>query len=264
MLRLLCSTVLVMLGLAVTAQAAWPTLYIIGDSTVETHRGDHYGWGGKIDKYLKNINVENDALGGTSSRTFRTGGNWQAVLDKLVEGDFVIMQFGHNDGGGLGGNGRFKASLKGVGDETEEVTFDDGKTETVHSYGWYMAQYIKEAKARGAIVIVCSPIPRCLWADNGKCGRSGDDDYGGWAKKVAEQEDAWFIHLNHIVADRFDDFGSEEEVREEFFADHHVHTNEKGAELNAECVIAGLRGQRNCPLYKYMNSRALKVRPYRD
>ncbi len=247
-------------ALAGASYASWPTLYIVGDSTVETHRGDHYGWGGKLESYLRNIHVEDRALGGTSSRSYRRDGLWQKVLDDLEEGDFVMIQFGHNDGGSLSkDNGR--SSLKGMGDETREVA---GGTETVHSYGWYMKQYIKEAHEKGAVVIVCSPIPRCLWSDNGKCGRSGHDDYGGWSKKAAEQEGAWFIHLNHIVADRFDDFGDEEEVRQEFFVDHHVHTNEKGAELNAECVIAGIRGQRNCPLNKFLNSKARKIRAYKD
>ncbi len=253
-----------------TAAAKPPTLYIVGDSTVESREraaaGKQQGWGGKIDKYFHSskIKVENHAIGGRSSRSFRREGRWKDILDVLEPGDFVLIQFGHNDGGSLSkDNGR--TSLKGMGDETQEVTSrETGETETVHTFGWYMQQYIREADEKGAIVIVCSLVPRCLWGDNGKCGRSGHDDYGGWAEKAAQKEDAWFIDLNEIVADRYDDFGGEEEVREAFFADHHTHTNRKGAELNAECVIAGLRGQRNCPLYKYLNAMALKVRPYRD
>jgi hypothetical protein len=126
-----------------------------------------------------------------------------------------------------------------------------------------MKQYVREAQEKGATVIVCSLVPRCIWADNGKVGRS-DNDYGGWAKEAAKEEKAWFIDLNEIVAERYDDIGDEEEVRELFFADHHTHTNRKGAELNAECVIAGLRGQRNGPLNKFLNSKGLKISPYRD
>ncbi len=267
-IQLWCAVLGLMASIISPASARTPVLYIVGDSTVESRDGagldDQQGWGGKIDKFFSSrIKVENHAIGGRSSRSFRNEGRWQTILDELEEGDFVLIQFGHNDGGSLStDNGR--TSLKGMGDETEEVTNkENGQTETVHTYGWYMQQYVKEAKEKGATVIVCSLVPRCLWGDNGKCGRS-DKDYGGWAKKAAAEEDAWFIDLNEIAAEQYDHFGGEEAVREEYFADHHTHTNRKGAELNAECVIAGLRGQRNCPLNKYLNSKGEKIKPYRD
>lgn len=253
-------------SLVATSFAKWPTLYIVGDSTVESRTNAdadaQQGWGGHIDDYFKNIKVENHAIGGRSIRSFRNEGRWQAILDELEKGDFVLIQFGHNDGGSLSkDNGR--TSLKGMGDETREVTGDDGKTETVHTFGWYMQQYIREARKKGATVIVCSLVPRCLWSDNGKCGRA-DKDYGGWAREAAKKERAWFIDLNEIVAERYDKVGDEEEVRNMYFADHHTHTNRSGAELNAECVIAGLRGQSNCPLNKYLNSKALKIRAFHE
>src|SRR6187401_1083482 len=84
-----------------------PTLYIIGDSTVKngagTGGGGLWGWGDFIAAYFDTtkIAIENDARGGTSSRTFQTTGLWDRVLTKLKPGDFVIMQFGHNDGSAL-------------------------------------------------------------------------------------------------------------------------------------------------------------------
>ena len=251
------------------AFAETPVLYLIGDSTVESRESasadQQQGWGGKIDRYFTSskVTVENHALGGTSSRTFRRDGHWQKVLDKIKSGDFVMMQFGHNDGGGLNRN-KWKASIKGMGDETEEVKFEEeGKTETVHSYGWYMKQYIREAKEKGATVIVCSPVPRCIWGDNGKCGRD-DKGYGGWSRQAAKDEGVWFINLNEIVAQHYDKVGDRDEVHDMYFADEHTHTNRRGAEQNAACVISGLRGLRNCPLYNCMNSKALKIRAYQE
>src|SRR3954453_11350414 len=84
-----------------------PTLYIIGDSTVKngagTGGGGLWGWGDFIAPYFDTIriSIENDALGGTSSRTFQTAGLWDKVLMKLKPGDYVVMQFGHNDGSPL-------------------------------------------------------------------------------------------------------------------------------------------------------------------
>lgn len=265
---LLVAVFLMGCSLASTSLARTPVLYIVGDSTVESRDGagsdDQQGWGGKIDKYFSSkINVENHAIGGRSSRSFRNEGRWQAILDELEAGDFVLIQFGHNDGGGLSkDNGR--TALKGMGDETRDVTHEEtGETEAVHTFGWYMKAYVREAREKGATVVVCSLVPRNKWNDKGKVGRASND-YGLWAKEAAKEEQGWFIDLNAIVADQYDKVGDVEEVHDLYFADEHTHTNRKGAELNAECLIAGLRGQRNCPLYKYLNNKGMKIKPYRD
>src|SRR5579859_7832284 len=82
-----------------------PTLYIIGDSTVHNPGKGLEGWGDAIraDFDSNKITVENDAIPGRSSRTFLTEGHWDKVLAKLKQGDFVLMQFGHNDGGAVDG-----------------------------------------------------------------------------------------------------------------------------------------------------------------
>src|SRR5258706_7851956 len=110
--------------------ATLPTLFIIGDSTVRNGRGDGagglWGWGDWIRPYFDStkIKVENRALGGRSSRTFLTEGRWEKVLADVKAGDFVLMQFGHNDGGPLD-TGRARASLKGTGDDVKEVTLEE-------------------------------------------------------------------------------------------------------------------------------------------
>ena len=82
-----------------------PTLFIIGDSTVKNSTGRGvgglWGWGNTIAVFFDKtkINVENRALGGRSSRSFHTEGLWDKVLAAIKPGDFVMMQFGHNDGG---------------------------------------------------------------------------------------------------------------------------------------------------------------------
>ncbi|MFO1512709.1 MAG: lysophospholipase, partial [Verrucomicrobiota bacterium] len=101
-----------------------PTLFLSGDSTVRNGSGkgadSMWGWGSLIGNYFdpEKIRVENRAIGGRSSRTFLTEGRWDEVMKQLQPGDFVMMQFGHNDGGGLTGN-RGRGSLKGNGDETQ-------------------------------------------------------------------------------------------------------------------------------------------------
>ena len=143
-----------------------PTVFLIGDSTVKNGGGQGdgglWGWGAFLGEHFDaaKMRVENRALGGRSSRTYLTEGLWDKVLAHLQPGDFVLMQFGHNDGGELA-TGRARASLKGNGDETREVTLEKtGAKEVIHSYGWYLRNYIGGAKARGATPIVLSPVPR--------------------------------------------------------------------------------------------------------
>src|SRR6476620_10129882 len=117
-----------------------PTVFIIGDSTVNNSDQGVQGWGNVIGDYFdkSKINVANRARGGRSSRTFYTEGLWDKVMAELSSGDFVLMQFGHNDGGSLDKD-RARGSLKGTGEETEELTVEStGKKEVVHTYGWYM------------------------------------------------------------------------------------------------------------------------------
>ncbi len=114
-----------------------PTLFIIGDSTVRNTTHGLQGWGDPIADYfnLTKITVCNRALGGRSSRTFFTEGLWQKVVDQMKVGDFLLIQFGHNDSGPLA-SGRARASLKGVGEETQEVVLEaSGQREIVHTYG---------------------------------------------------------------------------------------------------------------------------------
>src|SRR5262249_44023918 len=80
-----------------------PTLYIIGDSTVNNSTKDQMGWGTVIPDFFdtSKIRIENRARGGRSSRTYLTEGLWDQILAEIKPGDFVLMQFGHNDGGAV-------------------------------------------------------------------------------------------------------------------------------------------------------------------
>ncbi|RKD92609.1 rhamnogalacturonan acetylesterase [Mangrovibacterium diazotrophicum] len=234
-----------------------PTLYIIGDSTVKNGRGDGarglWGWGDPIQQYFDTtkIDIENHALGGTSSRSFRSKGLWDEVLRKIQPGDYVLMQFGHNDNGPINDTIRARGTFKGIGEETEEIdNMLTGEHEIVHSYGWYMRQYIIEAKQKGAVPVVVAPIPRNDWKD-GKIIRN-DDSYGKWAKEVAELEEVPFINLNEKMAAVLDTIGQEKVTGTYFFDWDHTHTSAKGASLSASKVVEGLKELDNCWLKDYL------------
>ena len=228
-----------------------PTLFIIGDSTVKNPLPGLEGWGDAIAPYFNTtrIRIENFALGGRSSRSYLTESHWAKVLAQIKPGDFVLMQFGHNDGGPLD-HGPARASLKGVGDETKTVTMQaTGKVEVVHTYGWYMRKYMTDTKDKGAIPIVVSPIPRNIWSPDNRV-LTNERDYGGWSREAAQQTGAYFIDLNRIIAHYYDEMGPI--MVKTFFPGDHTHTSHTGAALNADCVVQGLRTLPNCPLKAYL------------
>ena len=242
-----------------------PTLFLIGDSTVRNGRGDgangQWGWGEPIVACFDpaRINVVNRAGGGLSSRTYLTLGHWERILAMLKPGDFVMMQFGTTDGGALNDTSRARGTIKGVGEESEEIdNLLTHQHEVVHTYGWYLRKFIADTRAQGATPIVCSLVPRKTWKD-GRIVRN-QADYAGWAEQVARTGNAAFVDLNEIIARRYDELGQEKV--EPLFGDPHTHTSAAGAELNAQCVIAGLKGLKDNPLAAYFSSKAQDGAPY--
>ena len=195
------------------------------------------------------ITIRNHAIGGRSSRTFITEGRWDTILVKLKKGDYVIMQFGHNDGGPLDDTARARGSIRGIGDESKEIYNPiRKKQEVVYTYGWYMRKYIRDAKEKGAIPIVCSPIPRNDWKE-GKVARS-KESYSLWAEQVAKEEGAYFIDLNDIIATKYEEMGADNV--KPFFPVDHTHTNIDGARLNAEIVVKAIKEIKPGKLEKYV------------
>jgi len=232
--------------------ADWPTIFLIGDSTVKNGTKGQQGWGellaGQFD--TNHLRIVNRALGGRSSRTYLAEGLWDKVLAEIKPGDYVLMQFGHNDGGPLD-SGRARASLKGVGDESQVITNQTTKAiETVHTYGWYLQRYIKDARSRGATPIVVSPVPRNQWKD-GHVLRS-TNDYAGWAAEAAKLGGARFLDLNELVADRYDQLGESNVMK--LFGGDHTHTNPQGAALNASIVAQGLAQLGDAKLAKFIKT----------
>src|SRR6187402_2706582 len=130
---------IILISFAFIAQRK-PALHTIGDSTVRNSNKETWGWGTPIAALFDTtkLHVENNAMAGRSTRTFISEGRWDKVLATLKPGDFVTMQFGHNEGSvpDTTKAGR-RGVLRGIGEETKELTWPDGKKEVVHTYGWY-------------------------------------------------------------------------------------------------------------------------------
>jgi lysophospholipase L1-like esterase len=243
-------------GFTSAQESKLPTLWLIGDSTVRNGRSDGagalWGWGDVLAPHFNTnkIRVVNRALGGRSSRSFLTEGLWDKVLVDMKPGDFVMMQFGHNDGGDRFKGTRPRASLRGNGDETEEgIVEQTGKAETVHTFGWYLRRYIADTKAKGASPIVCSLISRNDWKD-GKVLRASAS-HGKWAAEAAKAGGAPFIDLNELIALRYEPLG-QAKVTKDFFVSEHTHTSKAGAQFNAEVVAGAVRALADCKLKDWL------------
>ena len=228
-----------------------PTLYIIGDSTVQNTNKVKWGWGTMLLNYLdtNRINVNNQAIPGRSTRTFLKEGRWGHIDSLLKPGDYVMMQFGHNDGAKPDtSKAGYRGTLKGIGEDTVLLTWPDGVKETVHTYGWYIRKYVRDAKAKGAIPVVISMIPRNIWV-NGKVVLA-DQDFGKWAREVAQQENVPFIDLNSLTAEKYNVIGADKV--KDFFPVDHTHTNKAGATINAESLVQGIRQLTRFSLNSYL------------
>jgi lysophospholipase L1-like esterase len=234
-----------------------PTIFTIGDSTVKNGQGNGagglWGWGDPFQQYfdMSKVEVKNHALGGTSSRTFQTKGLWNEVLKQLKKGDFVLMQFGHNDGSAINDDSRARGTIKGVGEETEEIdNILTKEHETVHSYGWYLRKMVREAKTKGATPIIVTPIPRNDW-ENGKIKQT-PNSYPDWAMEVARQEKVMFIDLNKNMSEKLDELGETKVTGTYFFAFDHTHTSAKGAAMAASLVVDAIKLSNKCSLNRFL------------
>jgi len=243
------------------ANAALPTFHILGDSTVRSGgSGGNWGWGERIAPFFdtNKINIVNQAIAGRSARTYFTDGHWQNTIASVKSGDFLIIQFGTNDGGKIGDpTAKGRPDGAGIGDETVEDTKADGTKEIVHTFGWYMAQFITQAQARGATVILVSPIPH---KDHWETSRDFAT-FAQWDAEVAKAHNAFFFDLTMVITDAYKKVGAEKVAT--FFSDPRTHTSDTGAQFNAACVIAGLKSLPGDPMEKYFSDKAKAVEPYK-
>lgn len=232
-------------------KAGKPVAFYIGDSTMRTLT-DGNGWSGEWGFGLfaqewfdeNELVVENHALGGTSSRTYYNY-EWPTVKKGIKEGDFVVISFGHNDGGKLWEK---RSTISGTSaTETMVVTNDHGNQETVYSFGQYMRMFVDEARALGATPILCSRTPRGSFS-NGKL--SMDNSYRQWSMAVAKEKGVAFVDIEGVANPIYTDFG-EWKVTQLYY-NGTLHTSLLGAWHNAWCAALSIAANEENPLHKYL------------
>ena len=248
---------LVGLNLGYPSDRSRPTLFLVGNSTVRNGRGDgangQWGWGDFIAPWLDTtrVNVLNRAVGGLSARTYISQGHWERVLALLKPGDFVMVEFGHNDASPVNDTLRARGVLRGIGRDSVVVDnlITKQKGEVVYSFGGYLRKFVRETRARGATPIINSLTPRKFWQD-GRITRTRDG-FADWAEQVAREERVAFVNLTELASRAMDTMPPSRV--DSLFGDANLHSNERGAILNARAVVEGLRalGSAN-PLASYL------------
>ena len=151
-------------------------IWMIGDSTMANKKPEvapETGWGMVLqDFFSKEVKVHNHAVNGRSSKSFMSEGLWKSVYDSLKKGDYVIIQFGHND------------------EKPDSVRHTDPFT----TYKQIIKLYISEARSKGAFPIVCSPIVRRHFDAGGNL-KDTHGDYIKAAHEIAGETNTPFIDM---------------------------------------------------------------------
>lgn len=153
-----------------------PVLYLIGDSTMADKPDLEYperGWGQLLPNFFdSNIIIENHAKNGRSTRSFIYEGRWDSILSTLKQGDYVVMQFGHNDGA-----------------ETKV-----GRHATPEEYRYNLSKFVRETLKIGAHPIICTPIARRKFVDGTLTDTHGV--YPDIAREVAKEMNVPLIDMH--------------------------------------------------------------------
>ena len=246
-----------------TRKGNQPVLFLVGNSTMRNGtKGNgsngQWGWGYYANKYFdaEKIAVENQALGGMSTRTFYTD-LWPAVRKALKPGDWVIVSIGHNDNGEFFDAKRARAVIPGVDPDTMYVGFNQRtqRQDTVYSYGTYLRKYISEIRAKGANPILMSLTPRNAYDAQGKTIRKPQTE---WAAYVAATEGVPFVDLNERSGQKLDSYSPWK--KNYHFQGDKIHTSKFGAEMNARSAAEGLWESTN-PQLKPLQQMMQNVEP---
>lgn len=227
-----------------------PRVFLAGDSTGKNADKDPngmWGWGSQAATIFDGDKCTfiNCAKAGRSTRTFLEEGRWDEIYNSLEPGDYVLIQFGHNDMSGID-----KPKFRGVIPVAEDTCHvykmeDDGRYEVIYSFGWYLKKFIEDTREKGATPILLSLTPRNEWP-KGKVERR-NEFYGKLYRQVVEATGVDFIDIHNITADALDKMGKEKAAA--MFNHDHTHTSLSGAQLNCQSLAKGLKAIKS-PLRK--------------
>ncbi|RHZ49836.1 rhamnogalacturonan acetylesterase RgaE [Aspergillus thermomutatus] len=211
------------------------TIYLAGDSTMAKNGAgsgtNTDGWGQYISSSVS-ATVSNQAIGGRSARSYTREGRFQAIADVLKAGDYVVIEFGHNDGGSLSTTDNGRTDCPGTGDETCTTTYN-GVTETVLTFPKYLENAAQLFLAKGAKVLISSQTPNNPW-ETGTFSYS-PSRFVGYAELAAQVAGVDYVDHGAYVADIFESLGLS--TVDSYFPNDHTHTSPAGAQVVANAFL---------------------------
>lgn len=181
------------LSSALTAtEPASPVVYLIGDSTMadkpQPDKNPERGWGQLLPEFMADgVTVENHAAGGRSTRSFVAESRWSAVLDKLQPGDWVVIQFGHNDQ-----------------KQKQPALYTDPASD----FPQFLEKFVREAQAKGAKPVLATPIYRRYFNADGS-PKSSLGPYAAATQSVAKRLGVSVVDLHSLTGNLLAEFGEE-------------------------------------------------------
>ncbi|MEO2128314.1 MAG: rhamnogalacturonan acetylesterase [Christiangramia sp.] len=239
-----CLLILCVMNLS--AQDHSPTLFLIGDSTMadkkDPDKNPEHGWGQMLPELMTaGIKIDNHAVNGRSSRSFISEGKWEAVKRKLLPGDYVWIQFGHND---------------------EKIKDSTRFTNPFTQYWHNLEKYVRETREKGAIPILSSSIVRRNFNEEGVLVDT-HGEYPLVTRLVADKMDVTFIDLQWLTEKLEIQYGPErskllhlhlepeDDPYEPEGRHDDTHLSELGARLVASLALQEL-GKQESALEKYI------------
>lgn len=224
------------------------TIYVIGDSTmankVQPDKNPERGWVQVLPPFFNdNVTIKNRAVNGRSTKSFRTLGHWKNVIDSIKPGNYLFIQFGHNDG-----------------KDTDSTRYTNPQT----SYRHNLMNYITEARAKGAKPIMFSSIARRKFNKEGVL-LDAHGNYTLIARLVAQEMNVPFIDMQYFTENLEMKYGVEnsKKLHLHFSPGEHpyytkgidddTHLSVLGATEVAKLFVKDLKAQ-NLPLAKYLRN----------
>lgn len=223
-------------------------VWMIGDSTMANKNPDkapETGWGMVLQEFVKgDVLIHNHAVNGRSSKSFLSENRWKPIMDSIQTGDYVIIQFGHND------------------QKADSIRHTDPFT----TYKSILRKYIAEARSRGAQPIVCSSVVRRNFDAQGNLVDT-HGDYIQAAREIAAETNTPFIDMEAKTRKLVSKLGVDKSKEYYLFTkpgeyenrvngvQDSTHLQARGAHAFAALFVKGLK-EHKLPLAKSFSSKA--------
>lgn len=268
----LTSLFFLVLSLCGILQVQAITVHTIGDSTMQTYDESSTvtrGWAQYFQQFFQNVTINNRGKAGASSKSFyQEAAYWQSVKQQMQPGDYVLIQFSHNDEKNNGMDGdELKAYYNKVGETDKAAATDYRGTTPFGTYKDFLRKYVKETRDLGCTPVLVAPICRMYFSGN-TIRRSGQHDLGDkfskltdggvvenqklpstdhtmdyvyQMKSVAEELDVPFIDLTTATQELYLSYGEKKCL--DMLSDHNgsTHLSTIGATLIARQVASLLK-----------------------